>query len=153
MCCTNCVKCGKSTCHLDPKPSQIGMGFLFNAITLALQNTFETLNGMLLYFWLFFSIRDEVTGTERFLWNICCNLLVYIFTNYLIGRLLCKVGHRTEKVAVKVEETTWNTLASIWYSSCDTVQCSSHRDLSGWFMYTRLELLIKASDFFRFLTM
>ena len=44
--------------------------------------------------------------TERFLQNIWCNLFVYIFTNYLFGRLLCKVGHRREKVAVKVEETT-----------------------------------------------
>lgn len=54
MCCTTCIKCGKSTCRLDPKPSQIGMGFLFNAITLALQDTFETLNGMLLYLCQFF---------------------------------------------------------------------------------------------------
>lgn len=53
MCRTNCVKCSKSTCHFDPNRTQIGMGFFFNAITLPLQNNFETLNGMLLYLCLF----------------------------------------------------------------------------------------------------
>lgn len=153
MCCTNCVKCGKSTCHLDPKPSQIGMGFLFNAITLALQNTFETLNGMLLYLWLFFfnkgrGHRDRKVFVKHLLQFICLHiykLLVWEIT--LQSRSLKRKSCR---------EGGGNNLKYI--SLCFLRYVIQFRVIhiemvSEWFMYTRLELLIKASDFFRFLTM
>ena len=120
MRCTNCVKCGKSSCHLDPKPSQRGMGFFFNAITLALQNTFETLNGMLLYLCQFFfsnklycfvkgrGHRDRRVFMKHLLQFIC----LYIY-KLLVWEITLQSRVRTEKGAAHCHEGEGNNLKNV----------------------------------------
>jgi len=64
----------------------------------------------------------------------------YLFTNYTSGRVLCKIGYRTEREK-KVDEGTISKMVASPFSRWNVIQSGRVENASGWFQFTTLEIL------------